>query len=64
MVGSLFNGPKVLIVDCILVVTMTMTMRLLYITTFIHKYMISLIFFKKNFDHSSYSKYLFKNVKF
>jgi hypothetical protein len=31
--------------------------------TSIHKYMTSLIFFE-NFNHSSYSKYLFKNIKF
>jgi hypothetical protein len=35
---------------------------LLY-TTSVHKYMAPLIFFE-NFDHSSYSKYLFKNIKF
>jgi hypothetical protein len=32
-------------------------------TTYIHKYMTLLIFFE-NFHHSSYSKYLFKNIKF
>jgi hypothetical protein len=33
------------------------------LTTSVHKYMTPLTFFE-NFDHSSYSKYLFKNVKF
>jgi hypothetical protein len=32
-------------------------------TTSVHKYMTPLTFFE-NFNHSSYSKYLFKNVKF
>jgi hypothetical protein len=32
-------------------------------TTSVHKYMTPLTF-SKNFDHSSYSKYLFKNIKF
>jgi hypothetical protein len=31
-------------------------------TTSVHKYMAPLIFFE-NFDHSSYSKYLFKKCK-
>jgi hypothetical protein len=36
---------------------------LLNSTTFVHKYMTPLLFFE-NFDHLSYSNYLFKNVNF